>query len=294
MLLLKGFCPICETVTEYRADDDWYRDHLNCSNCPGGSLPRERALALVLNELRPDWRNLSIHESSSADRGISLKLSTYAPGYVGTQYFPMHPTGKFLGAYRNEDLENLTFSDDAFDVTITLDVMEHVYRPEKAFREIHRTLKPGGVYICTFPIRKEQTQALDRRFELDIDGQRVDFKEPEFHGNPISEEGAIVTIDWGYDLHQKIAEWTPFDVRVYRFFDLKHGIIGEHTEVIVCQKASSLPENSSADLPHDFDSEMYHRLNPDVAAAGIPADQHWLEYGRFERRPWRDRRIITY
>lgn len=287
MLVLRGFCPICETATEYRADDDWYRDHLKCHNCPGGSLPRERALALVLNEIRPNWRDLSIHESSSAGRGISLKMSTYAKGYVGSQYFPEIAFGTRVGPYRNEDLERLTFESDLFDITVTLDVMEHVYHPDRVFKEIHRTLKPGGVYICTFPIRKGQVEAWDRRFELTADGERFDLKEPEFHGNPVSDEGSIVTVDWGYDLHQKIAEWTPFDVRVYRFFDLTHGIIGEHTEVIVCKKASTLPDSSAPLLPHDFNAEAYLRLNPDVSASGIPAADHWLNYGRFEQRPWR-------
>jgi len=82
-------------------------------------------------------------------------------------------------------------------------------------------------------VRKWQTEAWERRFEILADGSRKDFKPPEIHGNPVSNEGSIVTVDWGYDLHQKIPEWAPFDVRVYRFADKTHGILGEYTEVIV-------------------------------------------------------------
>lgn len=287
MLVVQGYCPICESAAEYRASGEWLRDQLYCQSCPGGSIPRERALALVLNEIRPNWRDLAIHESSPAERGISLKLSTYAPGYVGSQYLPNEPFGELVGPHRNEDLESLTFKDASFDITITLDVMEHVYRPDKVFKEVYRTLKPGGVYICTFPVLKAQVDAWERRFELSADGDRIDLKEPEFHINPVSEEGSIVTIDWGYNLHQQIAEWVPFDVRVYRFSDRTHGIMGEFTEVIVCRKSAEIPAPSRPTIPPGFDPAGYLRLNHDVATSGVPAEEHWLQYGRFEHRRWR-------
>ena len=43
-----GVCPICETRVTFAACSDWYRDTLLCTSCEGGSLPRERALALAL------------------------------------------------------------------------------------------------------------------------------------------------------------------------------------------------------------------------------------------------------
>ena len=36
--------------------------------------------------------------------------------------------------------------------------MEHIFNPQSAFREIARTLKPGGAHIFTVPlINKERT-----------------------------------------------------------------------------------------------------------------------------------------
>jgi hypothetical protein len=46
----------------FAAQRHWYRDHLFRSGC--GSIPRERAVALVLRERFPDWRRMRIHESS--------------------------------------------------------------------------------------------------------------------------------------------------------------------------------------------------------------------------------------
>ena len=231
-----GFCPICERPAVFIATHAWFRESLICQSCPGGSVPRERALALVLNERRPDWRNLAIHESSPAPRGISVKLASEATGYIGSQYFPGECPGAITGGFRNENLEYLTFENAAFDITITLDVMEHVYHPDKVIREIHRTLTRGGLYLCTFPVRKHQVAAWERRFELLPDGTRKDFKEVEIHGNPVSRDGSIVTVDWGYDLHQQIAAWAPFDITVYRFANETHGILGEYTDVIACRK----------------------------------------------------------
>lgn len=238
LLRYEGFCPICEAPAVFSAATDWYRDSLLCKGCEGGSIPRERALAVVLNELRPNWRDLSIHESSAADRSISAKMAKEAREYTGSQLFPDEPSGATVGAYRNENLESLTFGDASFDITVTLDVMEHVYHPDKVFQEIYRTLKPGGLYICTFPVRKNQVTPWERRFEWLPDGRRFDIQQPEIHGNPVSNIGSIVTVDWGYDLHQQIPQWAPFDVRVYRFSDKTHGILGEYTEVIACRKPS--------------------------------------------------------
>ena len=45
-----------------------------------------------------------------------------------------------------------------------------------------------------------------------------------------------MTVDWGYDVHKLFAEWAPFDVRVTRFADRTHGVLGAYNEVIVCRK----------------------------------------------------------
>lgn len=108
--------------------------------------------------------------------------------------------------------------------------------PRRVIREIHRTLAPGGVYICVFPVRNYQVTPMELRCEFLPDGTRIDHKDLEIHGNPVDASGSIVTVDWGYDLHKMIAEWAPFDVRVTRFADRTHGLLGEYTEVVVCRK----------------------------------------------------------
>jgi hypothetical protein len=59
---------------------------------------------------------------------------------------------------------------------------------------------------------------------------------PEYHGNPIDGKGALVTWDYGYDVHKLIASWAPFAIEITRFSDRHLGILGEYTEVILCRK----------------------------------------------------------
>lgn len=45
----------------------------------------------------------------------------------------------------------LPFPDDSLDVVVSTSVLEHIYEKRKAFEEIHRVLKPGGVAMHVFP-----------------------------------------------------------------------------------------------------------------------------------------------
>jgi SAM-dependent methyltransferase len=231
-----GTCPICETPVRFRATGPWLRDTLKCLSCPNGSIPRERALALVLNESVPNWRDCSTHESSPENRGISRKLRAECRSHIATQFFPGVGLGEVHRGFRNEDLQHQTFPDNTFDLFVSLDVFEHVPDPGLAFGEIWRTLKPGGMLICTFPVRKVQLAAVEPRVLFNSDGTVTHLKKPEYHGNPVSSDGSLVTVDYGYEIHLKIADWAPFDVRVYRFNDKEHGILGEYTEVFLCRK----------------------------------------------------------
>ncbi len=230
---LHGVCPVCEGERAFTSASAWFRDHLACPACR--SIPRERAIALVLNRDFPGWRGLRIHESSPEPRGVSAKMRKQGKAYVASQFFPEQPLGALVQGFRNENLEKLTFGDGSLDMTVSLDVMEHVNEPEACFREIHRTLVQGGVYLFTAPTHKELTTS--RRVARFLpNGSVEEIEKPEYHGNPINPQGSIVTFRYGYDLPQLIAGWADFDVEVRRYNDLTHGIIGELTETYICRK----------------------------------------------------------
>ena len=51
--------------------------------------------------------------------------------------------------FKVEDAEELSFADSSFDYVVSCECLEHVPRPERMAREIHRILKPGGQFILT-------------------------------------------------------------------------------------------------------------------------------------------------
>lgn len=57
----------------------------------------------------------------------------------------------FLKDIRTEFVEEMSFEDNFFDVVVSAWVLEHLSHPEKAFSEIYRVLKPGGVVIFLTP-----------------------------------------------------------------------------------------------------------------------------------------------
>ena len=54
-------------------------------------------------------------------------------------------------SYKVEDALALSFPADYFDLIISVEVLEHVGKPEIMMKEVSRVLKPGGVAILTFP-----------------------------------------------------------------------------------------------------------------------------------------------
>lgn len=52
-------------------------------------------------------------------------------------------------------------------------------------------------------------------------------------------------------------------------------------------KTTALPTPLAKELPSDFDSAIYLELNPDVAAAGMEAGNHWLRHGQIEGRAYK-------
>ncbi len=100
----KGYCPCCENNVVFESRSHWLRDYFVCNNC--NSIPRERALMVVIDKYYPNWRDLDIHESSPGNRGTSFKLKHNAPKYIASQYFPNEPLGTVVKSWLNQDLEN--------------------------------------------------------------------------------------------------------------------------------------------------------------------------------------------
>lgn len=229
----EGQCPACDQQASFIAHDAWLRDHFVCSQC--GSIPRERALMAVIEMHFPQWRSLVIHESSPSARGSSLRLQRECPKYVASQYFPGIPPGTVHHGFRCEDLARLTFADDSVDLHITQDVLEHVLRPAEVFREIARTLRPGGAHIFTVPLVRRHQPSMPRALPGEGDEIRH-LLPPQHHGNPVDPRGSLVTNDWGFDITRHIHDACGLFTHIIVIDDLSRGIRAELIEVLVTMK----------------------------------------------------------
>jgi hypothetical protein len=236
-LEVDGFCPICNAPAHFSSASSWLRDFFLCEGC--GSIPRERALMAAIEMFYPEWRMLTVHESSPAQRGASLRLKSECSAYTASVYdaaVPLGTTHPHHG-YRCENLENLTFPDASFDLVMTQDVFEHILRPNRAIKEIERVLKPGGAYIMTVPIVMKSNMS-ERRAGVDASGEVINFKDPQYHGDPIHQHGTLVTIDWGYDILDYLSHHSGLRCAMVYLDDLSRGIRAEYSETIICRKGS--------------------------------------------------------
>lgn len=236
-----GYCPICEKKVTFSAQNIWFRDSLLCSGC--GSIPRERALFEVIRNYYPNYRELSIHESSPANRGASPKLKRECAAYSSSQYFPNVAPGSIDAAtgFRCENLEALTFADNSFDIFVTQDVMEHIFDYDKAFKEIARVLKPGGAHIFSVPLinKNKKSECWASRNEA---GEIVYHHEAEYHGNPVDAKGALVTMHWGYDIARYISDTAKTPTTIIMIDDIDLGIRAEYIEILLSLKKCGLKE----------------------------------------------------
>jgi SAM-dependent methyltransferase len=231
----KGFCYSCNQSTQFTAHNNWWRDHYVCDKC--ASIPRERAVMFCIEKFFPEWKSLIIHESSPSPRGTSIRLSKETRTYIASQYYPDVPRGKIHKGFRNENLEQLTFADQSIDLHVTQDVFEHIFNPAQAFREIARTLKPGGAHIFTTPlVNKNSSTTWCAKIRSDGTVEHL-IDPPEYHGNPVSAKGSLVTVHWGFDITKYIHDSCGLFTELVYIDALDYGIRAELIEVLITRKS---------------------------------------------------------
>ncbi|MEI7741001.1 MAG: class I SAM-dependent methyltransferase [bacterium] len=228
--LRRSYCPICEVEVNFVEEGPWLRDQYFCNKCR--SIPRQRLVMATIREMMPDWKEKKILEPSAWGATESVLMG--CPGYVRSQFYDDVKFGEYKDGYRSEDLENLTFGDETFDLIITQDVFEHIFDIRKAFKEIHRVLKPGGMHIFTAPMEKGWLKSIQRaKME---NGKIVHLSEPSYHGNPIDSKGSLVTYHYGADLPVIIFEATGMFTVIRSVKDQSRGLDGEYLDVLISTK----------------------------------------------------------
>ncbi|WP_343499258.1 class I SAM-dependent methyltransferase [Achromobacter denitrificans] len=228
VLRSKGYCHCCRSETKFESDQEWLRDHYVCVKC--FSLPRQRHVQYVLDNFVPGWESLNVHESSPS---VDL-IARYCTSYSSSQYLPNTPLGALKDGTRCENLESLTFDDNVFDVFVTQDVLEHVFRPDLATKEIMRVLKPGGLHVFTAP--KHRNIPLSYPRAVMQNGAVHHLHDCQYHGSPVGDGKALVTWDYGSDFEYLLGRWTSCPTTTYLTRDRNLGLDGEYLDVFVTRK----------------------------------------------------------
>jgi SAM-dependent methyltransferase len=191
-----------------------------------------RALLCVLDEQVPDWRTKQIFEAAG-DGPASDMIRRNAAGYISSHFYPGREPGTTQNGHRVEDLQRLTFPDESFDLVVTQDVFEHVLRPDAAFAEIARVLRPGGAHVFTVPIWPSPATVVRARARAD--GGVEHLLPAEYHGDPVSQRSLVVT-DWSPDIADYIQRHSGLPSQVLLRRDRSLGLDGEHLDVVISWK----------------------------------------------------------
>lgn len=159
-----------------RADFDEREGHA-CATCQMSK--RVRMLLWSIRQLFPVSGGLrvvhfnQINHLSPALRALGDVTETcYQPG--------MERVVK-VGELVNEDICQLTFPDNHFDLAIHSETLEHLFDFGRGLSEVQRVLKPGGAQVYTVPLL--HSRPTRQRLQLTAEGCILNLLPPSFHGN---------------------------------------------------------------------------------------------------------------
>ena len=182
---------------------------------------RMRAVLLSLQWTlsEKNWSDAKIY-AAEAVTPFALRLRGIFAKFIGSEYSETDEQRRDLYPIAVEDLQKLSFPTDVFDVVTTNEVLEHVPSIDDALGEICRVLKPGGWHVGTAPFAMGQYESI-RKAEL-IGGQVNFLTEPEYHGNPMDEKGALVFEVPGWDILERARKAGFRDAYVRFLMSTKH------------------------------------------------------------------------
>jgi len=198
-------CFVCGSCTGFLCEDGITLREANCPACGASRRNSDVARAIVntalgiddsLNKALPNLGNYDIYEAQS-NGPIHDQLSSLSKYTCSEYFFDVTPGSLNEAGIRCEDLQNLSFSSNSFDLVITQDVFEHIADPEKAFSEIRRVLKPAGYHIFTVPFHEGKKSLKRAKIEND---KEVYLLPRVYHIDPLRKDGGLVYTDFGEDL----------------------------------------------------------------------------------------------
>lgn len=192
-------CPLCGPSLLVQLDT--HEIAVRCARC--GATPIAMSIATVIRAHIPDLGAAAVYELSA--RGpLHRFLQREAASLACSQYAEGKVPGSEVDGVRVEDVQRLTFAASSFDVCTSTEVFEHVPDDRRAFAEMLRVLRPGGVLVFTVPISLDAKTC--ERAAI-VDGTPVHRMPPEYHVDPATgHEPVLVFRDYGGDIVSRLTE----------------------------------------------------------------------------------------
>jgi len=153
----------------------------------------------------------SVYELSA--RGPLFRyLAENAGNLTCSEYFEDVPRGEFHNGVQCQDVQQLTFADESFDVCTSTEVFEHVPDDLRGFAEIRRVLKPNGVFVFTVPFINE-SNTIERAI-LEPNGKIKHLYAPEYHIDPLRQKPLLAFRDYGADIVNRLRKVGFADAKI--------------------------------------------------------------------------------
>lgn len=203
-------CAVCGDSGTFEREHRSIREGYQCASCGSSLRYRGQAQALL--------RHYSLDGATSvadlARQPDFRELAIYEPGVIGPfrRYFSDLPRyrqsvfsrdrdGRWEGL-ESQDLTELSYPSESFDLVLTSDIFEHIRRPFVAFEEIRRVLKPGGRHIFSIPVTAPMPCRTVSRVDT-LSEEDLYLLTPRYHGDGMGGR-ALVYTDFGADLIEEL------------------------------------------------------------------------------------------
>jgi len=133
-----------EPISEKLAGEYMSRNSPACSEVDWSRVPRPQRITRDQLSYVPRARKPGALALDLGCAGGTLKQVCETAGYIYVGIDHSHPQAPILA-----DAHSLPCADGAFDLVVSVAVLEHLQCPLIALREVYRVLKPGGTFIGT-------------------------------------------------------------------------------------------------------------------------------------------------